>query len=172
MPTPEKIKANREEMNKGADIAVDTMSIESDDDDMKGDAVQTLETLFSLPDVTDRRFWDTEIEGESKLWKVWEGSVEVKDPFTKETMWGDGAETLHTLTSVGRSILLSEGLGKATPNQWLSLFEHCLDAEGKQDEKHEQLMALMTKWTMTDPLTVFELNDKGRGVVRRGHQKR
>ena len=38
MPTPEKIKANREEMNKGADIAVDTMSIESDNDDMKSAA--------------------------------------------------------------------------------------------------------------------------------------
>ena len=45
--TPERMKGNREEMNKGANIAVDTMMIESaEDDGVEDDAVQTLETLF------------------------------------------------------------------------------------------------------------------------------
>ena len=47
--TPERMKGNREEMNKGADIAVDTMMIESvDDDGMEEDAAQTLEALHQF----------------------------------------------------------------------------------------------------------------------------
>ena len=70
MPTPEKIRENRAKINEGADIAADTMMtdvMEAKEDDV----VQTLESLFLLPDATDKHFWDTEIEGESKLWKVW-----------------------------------------------------------------------------------------------------
>ena len=158
-PTPQKMKVNGpvggENQHCNDDMVID--------DDIALVEPTRLLRQFDMPSIDDPTFWNTEINGPTKLWKEWKKQAKHMKPFTREDIFGEGPDMLHTLTRVGHHLIgkhSEAGKEILLKEDWVDLFTSATEKKHEVVD-NERLMKLSLRLAKTDPLQIFDLtNDK------------